>query len=400
MPVGLRRFLGEGQQDAVHDHIARLTVARWAANLCSRVIPPYLGVIAASIGVPLTTIGVASGISEFTGLAGPAIGHAVERRPRRSAMAFGLFALAIGALFTAGGTHVVPITVGFIVISLSKEVFDNGMGAWVADHTTFATRGRVSGLTEVSWSTAALIGLPVLGVIAGLTSWRLAFVAAALFAAVAAVHLRAKLPPEPSAHEDTPRHRLRLDRTNVGGFAVFGVLLAAANCLFVTFGSWLQDRFQVSDASLGILGLAFGTAELLAAVLSAAFVDRVGKRRAITIGAAFMIPAALALSTARNLPVAVVYLAIFFFGFEIAIVSFVPLIATLQPEAPALAFGVAGACGTIARGVVAVASTRLYSHHGIVGSGLLAASCALAVLLLAVRLIHEPTDDDSADAPA
>jgi predicted MFS family arabinose efflux permease len=392
MRFQFRRFLGDGQHNAVHDHIARLTVARWAANLCTRAIPPYLGVIAAAIGVPLTTIGVASGISEFAGLAGPAIGHAVERRPRRSAMTFGLFVLAIGALITAGGTHVIPITIGFVVISLSKVVFDNGMGAWVADHTTFATRGRVSGITELSWSTAALIGLPVLGVIAWLTSWRLGFVAAGGFAALAAFHLRAKLPAEVATHADAPRHRLRLDRTNIGGFGVFGVLLAAANCLFVTFGSWLQDRFLVSDASLGILGLAFGAAELIAAVLSATFVDRLGKRRAISIGAALMIPGAMALSTARSLPAAVVYLAVFFFGFEIAIVSFVPLIATLQPEAPAVAFGVAGACGTIARGVVAVASTRLYSNHGIAGSGLLAASCALAVLLLAGRWIHEPAN--------
>jgi predicted MFS family arabinose efflux permease len=388
--VKLDRFLGDGQQQAVHDHLGRLTLARWAANLCSRAIPPYLGVIASAVGVPLNTIGVASGISEFTGLAGPAIGHAVERRPRRSAMAFGLFALTIGALVTAGSTHIVPVTIGFVVISLAKGVFDNGMGAWVADHTSFATRGRVSGITELSWSTAALIGLPILGLIAWLTSWRLGFVAAAAFAAVAAIHLRAKLPPERPAPANSERHRLRLDRTNLGGFGVFGVLLAAANCLFVTFGSWLRDEFNVSDASLGVLGLAFGAAELVAAVLSASFVDRVGKRRSVAIGAAVMVPAGLALSSAHSLPAAVLYLAVFFFGFEIAIVSFVPLIATLQPEAPALAFGVAGACGTVTRGIVAVAATRLYTSHGIAGSGKLAAGCALVVALLAMHSIHEP----------
>jgi predicted MFS family arabinose efflux permease len=392
--VPLHRFLDDGQHDAVHDHITRLTVTRWASNLCYRAVPPYLGVIASAIGVPLTTIGVATSIGEFTGLAGPAVGHAVERQPRRTAMTFGLVAIAIGSLAIAGSTHIVVFTIGFVVLSLAKAIFDNGMGAWVADHTTFATRGRVSGITELSWSTAALIGLPLLGLITWLTSWRFGFIAAALGAAIAGVTLRRALPDEPRPVDTSqPRHRLRIDRTNLGGFFVLGFLLASANCLFVTFGSWLRDSFHLSDAALGIFGIAFGTAELAAAVLSASFVDRIGKRRAVAIGAAIMIPSGLVLGSAHSLPVAVAFLAVFFFGFEFAVVSFVPLIATLQPEAPALAFGVAGAFGTVTRGLVAIGSTRLYGSHGIAGSGKLAAACAVFVVLLAVGAVHEPAPE-------
>jgi predicted MFS family arabinose efflux permease len=389
----LHRFLDDGQHDAVHDHITRLTAARWAANLCYRAVPPYLGVIASALGVPLSTIGAATSVGEFAGLTGPAIGHAVERNPRRTAMVVGLFALAAGALTVAASTHVVVFAVGFLVVSLAKGVFDNGMGAWVADHTTFATRGRVSGITEVSWSGAALVGLPILGLITWLSSWRVGFIAAAVFAIIGGLHLQRALPTEPRpTGTGAPRHRLRIDRTNIGGFFVLGFLLAAANCLFVTFGSWLSDSFGLSDGALGIFGIAFGAAELVAAVLSASFVDRIGKRRAVAVGAALMVPTGLALSSADSLPVALALLSLFFFGFEFAVVSFVPVIATLQPEAPALAFGVAGAFGTITRGVVAIASTRLYGSTGIGGSGKLGAACALVAVLLAIGALREPVD--------
>jgi hypothetical protein len=45
--------------------------------------------------------------------------------------------------------------------------------------------------------------------------------------------------------------------------------------------------------------------------------------------------------------------------------------------------------GTVSRGVVAIASTRLYTAHGIGGSSLLAAGIATAALLT-LTFVREP----------
>lgn len=388
----LRRFLGDDHHDAVHEHIARLTVARWTTNVAIRLVAPFLGVMASALGVPLTTMGVAVSVGEFAGLSGPIVGREVERRPRRRAMTFGAVLCGLSAIAIGLSPHIVVFAVAYLLMSIAKGTFDNGMGAWVADHTTFANRGRVSGLTEVSWASASLVGLPVLGIVAGLFSWRAAFVVGGVWVVLAGIHLSRALPVEPARPATTAgvRTRVRIDRTNIGGYLAFGLLSAAGSCLFVTWGSWLSDEFGLSDVSLGLAGIAFGAAELLATVVSASFVDRIGKRRAIGLGAVLMVPGALLLGTLESRAGAIAGLSLFFVGFEFAIVSFVPMTAILQPEAPAVAFGVSSAFGTVMRGVVAIAATRLYSIHGIAGSGTLAAACAVGLLALTTFAVREP----------
>ena len=69
-------------------------------------------------------------------------------------------------------------------------------------------------------------------------------------------------------------------------------------------------------------------------------------------------------------------------GFEFALVSGMPLIVELQPSAPAAGLGLAIGAGTLGRGGMSLASTRLYDAHGIGGSGLASAACAAAALVI------------------
>jgi hypothetical protein len=84
-----------------------------------------------------------------------------------------------------------------------------------------------------------------------------------------------------------------------------------------------------------------------------------------------------------------ILLSVLFLGFEFAVVSFASLLPSLQPDSPSTAFGLAVGVGTVSRGIVAIASTRLYTAHGIGGSSLLAASLAAAALLT-LTFVREP----------
>ncbi len=57
-----------------------------------------------------------------------------------------------------------------------------------------------------------------------------------------------------------------------GWLAVFGVvaLVSASESLFVTFGAWLKDDFDVGDAVLAAATFGLGAVELGASTLSSA----------------------------------------------------------------------------------------------------------------------------------
>ncbi|MGD9792224.1 MAG: MFS transporter, partial [Acidimicrobiia bacterium] len=173
----------------------------------------------------------------------------------------------------------------------------------------------------------------------------------------------------------------------------FGVLMTAANCVFVVFGAWFQDSFGMSTVQVAVTATTLGLAELMASLGSMRFTDRVGKRRSVVFGAAVMAPVGCALGFADHSVVAgIVLIAVYFLAFEYAIVSGIPLIGEIMPTARASSIGLAVGFGTVGRGISAIVATRAYDEWGIVAPGLMATGCATTVVLLygfGARRLHQ-----------
>lgn len=399
--MSLARFLDEDQQPEIRDHVTRLTSARFVSNVCVRFAQPYLGVIGRSLGVGLGSMGLATSLGEFTGLLGPFVGHHIARRSRRLFMALALCLMAVGTALAGVAPSVTVISVAFILLTFGKVVFDNAMSAWTVERTHHDTRGQVVGLTEIAWGGAILLGVPILAVVVYLSSWRLAYGVATAMVLLMAFHLWRRLPRDkPDVAVDEPRIKPEWTRPAICGFLAFGMLMGTGMCLFVSFGSWFKDVHGYSTLGIGALSIVLGAVEVLAATTTMRFADRWGKRRSVRLGAAVMIPPALALTAVgHHSIVGIALLAVFFLGFEFSIVTFVSLVPTLQPAAPVTAFGIAIGFGTLGRGLTAIASTRLYTAHGIGGSTVLAAALA-AGALLALTGVSEPARTTLRPAPA
>ena len=387
----LGRYLGEDHSPEVREHVTRLTVARFVGNTGLRFAQPYLGVIGKSLGVSLSTMGIATSFGEFTGLLGPFIGHQLNKRSRRASMTLALCVLALGTALAGAAPSVAAISVGFVVLSLGKIMFDNGMNSWIVDRTEYATRGRVVGLTEIAWAGAILVGIPIMAVLVYATSWRYAYGAIAACVLYMAWHLWRYLPNDrPELHRDGARTNIAWSVSAVAGFAAFGLVMAIGGCLFVSFGSWLKDVHGYSSLGIGAVSILLGAVELLASTSTVRFTDQWGKKRSIGIGVIVALPAAVGLAfLGGQEAIGLGLLSALFLGFEFAVVSFASLLPSLLPDSPSTAFGVAVGVGTVSRGIVAIASTRLYTAHGIGGSSLLAAAMAAAALLT-LTVVREP----------
>jgi predicted MFS family arabinose efflux permease len=386
-------MLDDSYPEAVRRDVTTVTIAKLTANAAYRFAPPFLATIARGLDVDLTDLGVALAISELCGLLSPLIGRLAERVSRRWSMAGGLVGVAAGAALAGVSTDVVTFGAGLFVLAISKIVFDVGLGAWIADHVPYATRGRVVGLTETAWALGLLVGVSLMGLITAATSWRWGYataaIAVAVMAGVLAVRIDAgarRVRPRASARGADPTARL----TAAGWAAVVGLfcLMSATQALFVTFGPWLEDEFGVSNAGLAAVAFGLGALELAASTTSAARTDRWGKERSVAAGSAVMVPAALGLAAVdQYLTPGLLLLGLFIAAFEFAIVSCIPIGGELIPGSPARGLGTMIACGTLGRAFTAIPATRLYDRWGLSAAALLGAVfAALAGAAMLVRL--------------
>ena len=397
-PRVLRRTLDDTFAEAIRRDITTVTTARLCANALFRYIGPFLAVVADGLDVSVAELGIALTVAQVCGFAAPAIGRLVDHLPRRRSIAIGLAGCAIGGLVVAVCSGIIWFTVGLMTISTFNIVLVVGTGTWIADHVPFAQRSRVVGLNEMSWALGLLVGVSAMGLVTAATSWRWAYASAAVVAGAVVVVLLTRL------DDDATPSNARTQPTTAGGdtasvwsrvpstgwLAIVGViaLTAASESLFVTFGPWLQDEFDVSDAVLAGTTFALGAVELAASGLSMTRTDRWGKERSVIGGSTVMVGAALAFLTMNEWAVPGMILVIVFIGaFEFSIVSLIPIGAELVPGLPGRGLGLLMAAATLGRAVTTIPTTWLFDHVGITASATLAATWA-AIAVGAVTMRH------------
>lgn len=391
----LTRVLDGSSSAEVRRDVPLITLARTAANALYRFAPVVLATIAAGLDVSIGELGVALTIAELCGLASPLLGRFVDRVPRRQSMVLGLTGVAGGAFVVAGSRHVVVFAAGLFLLSLAKLVFDIGQGSWIADHVPFAQRGRVVGLTEMSWALGLLVGVSTMALVTAATSWSWGYATGGFAVTAAAVTLWWRVAPDPAPRPSptrppapavpAPPGRAPVRLSAAGWLAVASVsaLGMASQVVFVTFGAWLDEDRGLSTAALGGVTFGLGALELAASALSTARTDRWGKERSVVGGATVMVTAAAVFLVVNGwLPAALVLLGVYIAAFEFALVSAIPIATTLVPGRPAAGLGRYFTAMTIGRTVTTIPATMLLEHVGFwacaaIGGGLAVAVAAL-----------------------
>jgi predicted MFS family arabinose efflux permease len=222
-----------------------------------------------------------------------------------------------------------------------------------------------------------------MGLVASASSWRWGYVTGAAATAVMAVVVARRLGPDAphqvARHERSQRTRLTA-RSHWVILSMF-FLMAASQCMFVTFGSWLDEDFGVSEAGIAAVAFGLGAFELLASITSARRTDVWGKERSTIFGAALIVPSGLLLAlTSSNLPLGLIFLAVFLLGFEFGIVSLLPLAANMIPDSPARGLGYAIGGGTLGRAVMSLVATAAFDAYGIGVPAIIGSACALVMI--------------------
>ncbi len=325
------------------------TITHTIINTLHRMVYPFLAVLARGVGVDILSMSYALTARSLVGIVGPFAATMADRRGRRFGMLFGIGLFTLGSAIVVFWPSFPALVLSIILSTLGKYIFDPSLQAWLGDRIPYARRGRTMAVTEFGWSLAFILGIPLMGFLIARNGWMAPFPLMALLGVCIFAGLFWMLPKEekPAGDDPTLRSNIRLVLTYLpalAGLAV-GLFSSAANeVVNLIFGVWLEQSFGLQIAALGAASALIGLSELGGEGLVAAFVDRLGKPRAIGLGLAANCLAALALAFLGRTEVgALVGLFFFYITFEFTLVSSIPLMTEILPSARAtlMAFNVA-----------------------------------------------------------
>ncbi len=353
------------------------TLIRLVLNTSYRMIYPYLSTFQAGLGVGLPAISIILSLRSLLGFAGPFLSPIADRRGRRVSMLLGLLVYTIGALVVV----IFPIYAGFfaslLLMSLAVIIFLPAMQAYLGDRVAYARRGRVMGITELSWSFAFILGVPLVGwLLARSGAWQSPFPFLAALGALGVIGLLVFVPKD-SPHSD-PHHAppaqmpigslLKVKAVRAGLMTAFA-LVASNEVVNLVFGVWLEDAFQFKLAALGAASLAIGLFEMGGEGLSAALVDRLGKIWSVRAGILInCLAAGMLFLFGGSVVGGLSGLFLFYLSFEFTLVSLLPLMSETLPALRATVMATMLASVALGRSIGTQLSPLIYQQFGIAGN--------------------------------
>ena len=374
--------------------LAAMLLARITLNMAFRITYPFLPAIARGLGVDLTTAGLLITSRAAGGATSPIFGPLSDRYGRKRLLLIGIALLIAGAAICAVVPLYAAFMVAFVLFGISKAIYDPTMQAYIGDRVPYERRGRAIGVTELAWSGGWLVGVPSAGWLIAHAGWQAPFALLAVLSTAGLALIAWLLPRDvPIAQHTNTTLQLGVvfrNRNLLAALLVTLLLMLANELTFIVYGAWMESRFGLSVVSLGVVSIAIGVAEAAGEFGSAAFVDRLGKRRAVLVGLALLgICYGVLPSLGQRLEWAIGGLVVLFVVFEFTLVSSLPLVSGLAPEARATAMSANAAAMTLARMIGSVSGTALFTWMGKLEpnavASVIASVAAFGVLWIFVR---------------
>jgi predicted MFS family arabinose efflux permease len=342
---------------------------RTILNTMHRMVYPFLTVFARGLGVEITTISYVVTARSFFGMFVPVFGSVADHRGRKFGMLAGILLFTIGMGAVALQPNFVTFSIAVLLAILGKYLFDPAMQAYFGDRIPYERRGTALAVTEAAWSMSFVAGVPLMGFLIAGYGWDAPFpLLAGLGLVMFAVIWRMVPYTPPTQRKVDSAKNIRAVLTNVPALAGISIAMwaSASNELVnLIFGVWLEDSFGLKIAALAGASAVIGLSELSGEGLVALTTDRLGKPRALALGLTANVLAALLLPVIGRTELgALIGLFLFYITFEYVLVSHIPLMTEVMPEARAtlLSFNVTG--HSLGRMIGALLATFIYQRFG------------------------------------
>lgn len=348
-------------------------------NTMHRMIYPFLTFFARGLGVELSTLTQIVATRNFVGMFGPVFVPLADKRGRKFGMLLGIVFFTTGMAAVAFYPSLLTFGIALLLALLGKFLFDPAMQAYFGDRIPYERRGTALAITEMAWGLAFIAGIPLMGVLIDRYGWSAPFPLLAGLGVGMFLVILWMIPRAPHASQSPvtdSRKNFRAVLTSIPALAGISIAVwasAANEIVNLIFGVWLEDSFGLKIAALAGASAVIGLSEISGEGLVALTTDRLGKPRALVLGLTGNALAALLLPIVGRTEVgALVGLFLFYITFEYIMVSHIPLMTELVPEARAtlLSFNLTG--HSLGRLIGSLLATFIYQRFGFLPITLLA----------------------------
>lgn len=369
-------------------NVGLFSFSRLAINTSLRMVYPFIAIFASGMHVDVSMISLALAISMITSAAAPFLAPIADQRGRKSGMLIGLLIYLAGVLAAALFPSYLTFLFSILLGNLGNNLFAPALQAYLGDHVPYEKRGLYLTITEIPWALSFILMIPLIGVMLTHLTWYSPFWLLAGLAVLMFVLIAVFMPSDRPASAEAMTFFADIKKVLTSRSALFGMvmgfLIVAGNeVVNVVFGVWIQDSFGLEIAALGAASAIIGFSELTGEGITAYLADHLGKERAVTLG---LILSSLAVITlpwlGRSEVGALIWLFLFYFTFEIMVVSSLPLMTEVMPAARATMMALFLAALSLGRAAGDLLAPTLYQT----GFWLNAAACLVFNVLAWVAL--------------
>ena len=369
--------------------ISSTTLIRTVTNTGFRMVFPFQPIFMEGLGISLVTITRMYAGQSLVGIISPFLASLADTRGRRTGMLTGLILFCLGTLLAS----LFPTSLGFLLFlilsMLGKAIFDPSMQAYFGDTIPFERRGFVLGITETSWSLSFFLGMPIVGFLMDRLGVLSPFIFLTVLSVLSFLAILITIPPDSTSSNNTQSILINFNlvlrsSTALAGLGVMLLICTANQLVNVVFGVWLNQSFGLQIAALGGASALIGVAELLGEGGVSAIADRIGTHKAVAYGLIASVLSSVFLPLVGGSTMgAYLGLFVFYLTFEFTIVSLIPLMTGVLPQARGTVMALSIASANLGRGLGSWIAAPIYS-----GGFWLNALAAAVVNLLAILLLR------------
>ncbi len=288
--------------------LAILGFLSFSAVYSGVVMSPVLEQMAREFGITTGTAGLVVAAYGAPGIAVAVLaGPYSDRIGRKPFLVVGPLVMGLATLAAAVAPSFALIVAARIAAGVGSAVIFPNSNATVADVFPFRERGRAIGAVIGMNTMASVIGVPVAGIVAEATSWRVSVGIVGALAVLAAAVLFLWMPNAPGTNRESRIRALYAliirDRSAVSAIAssFLGALLWFTWATYIVV--FFQRTYALSEGIASTYALTTGLGVLLGSQVGGRLGDRTGHRR-IVAGSVLITGALLVIQTNLALPLA------------------------------------------------------------------------------------------------
>lgn len=343
-----------------------LALCSFLVGYDSIVTVPLLPEIAKTTDMPLQSGGLLYvSYAIAYAIMAPIMGSVSDRWNRKGILMIGVLLFGVSTAFVGMGNTFTFLLIFRILSGIGAGMIEPIVYAIVGDSYSYEERGRAMGVVTAALISPAVLGVPLGGYIAELTTWHWTFWIIALFSGIALIAIAVAVPNQKHTHDKIFSLSQQVKSvfcdssvffSLLGSFLYFGALQG----MFVLAGVYYYTYYGMNSGQTGLILMAAGASSVIGSLIGGKLADKWNKKQVASVASILCAIFVFSLSLlTTELWISILLHVIWAAMYAIGQSAFTALISELQPQSRGTVMSFNSSAMYIGAGLLSAVATVL-----------------------------------------